>query len=751
MTAYVFFTQGNAAFADPLQGPNGDVQWYRLMNGTTAPAGVPFVDPNTNQTVKFCLAGDPVTGTGWIDGQGGLAAADRRICLVTGPFTMAVGDTQELVVASLAGVGGDRLSSITLMRAVDDKAQAAYNNLFSIPGPPPAPIVARAELDGKIILSWGDPVTIEKTEGTVDQGFTFEGYNVYEYPPPAVGGDPILLGTFDLNNGIKVIADTVYDASTGLNMPTVLQRGTDNGVVRTITLTASKVTGSPLINGSTYYFGVTAFSYNGNPPAAAGTHSLESPPSGVSFPVVPHSLNPGTRYGGAAGDTLKPVVTVAAGGTATDGSALAFIVDPTKLTGHRYAVTFQNGVDGTVWTLTDLTTSKAVLTNQTNQTGDGDYGIVDGILFKVIGPVPGMKRWDVTGTRRFSPVGGAAFGLEGFVGTGGLVANDAYDPSTGTIGMAGNLAFGGIGTTLGTADYHSVVLKLATADFANLWDPKATPSDANFSRAYRVLRSATAAAAQPSFEPWIVNKTAGYPYQGYDYSVPFSAWDVDVTPPVRLAVGCFENNVAAGAVDGRYWPGLTSVDNSTTREFAFIYKAPYTDTPDPALAVNLSNNASTPLMWVITCARRADAVWATGDEFKITANHVNTPAITYTFTAPANKVDADLAKQDVALINVFPNPYLGFNPQEINRYARFVTFNHLPQKATIRIFNLAGILVRTILKDDATQFAQWDLNNEGAFPVSAGMYVAYIDMPDLGSTKILKLGVIPEQQYLDRW
>jgi len=466
--------------------------------------------------------------------------------------------------------------------------------------------------------------------------------------------------------------------------------------------------------------------------------------------VVPHSLNPGTRFGGQAGDTLKPVVTVAAGGTATDGSALGLIVDPTKLTGHRYAVTFQNGADGSTWALTDLTTNKAVLTNQTNQTGDGNYGIAGGILFKVIGPVPGLKRWDIpSGTRRFSPVGGAAFGLEGFSTSGDPTA---YDKTLGTIGMAGNLAFGGIGTTLATSDYHTVLLKLAAVDNVNLWDPKATPSDANFSRAYRVLRAATAAPAQPSFAPWIVNVASGYPYQSYDYSVPFSAWDMDVTPPVRLAVGCFENNVAAGAVDGRYWPGLTSVDNSVTREFAFIYRAPYTDTPDPSLAVNLSNNHSTPLMWVMTCARRAEAAWVTGDQFLITANHVNTPSVTFTFTAPANKVDdPTLAKQDVALINVFPNPYLGFNPQEINRYARFVTFNHLPRKATIRIYNLAGILVRTILKDDATQFAQWDLNNEGAFPVSAGMYVAYIDMPDLGSTKILKLGVIPEQQYLDRW
>jgi hypothetical protein len=55
------------------------------------------------------------------------------------------------------------------------------------------------------------------------------------------------------------------------------------------------------------------------------------------------------------------------------------------------------------------------------------------------------------------------------------------------------------------------------------------------------------------------------------------------------------------------------------------------------------------------------------------------------------------------------------------------------------------------VKDDATQFAQWNLNNEGEFPVSAGMYIAYIELPDLGINKTLKLGIIPEQQYLDRW
>ena len=88
---------------------------------------------------------------------------------------------------------------------------------------------------------------------------------------------------------------------------------------------------------------------------------------------------------------------------------------------------------------------------------------------------------------------------------------------------------------------------------------------------------------------------------------------------------------------------------------------------------------------------------------------------------------------------------------EVNKYQRFVTFTHLPKSAVIRIFNLSGVLVRTMRKDDRTQFFQWDLRNENGFPVPAGMYIAHIDMPTLGKTKTLKLGVIPEQQFLDKW
>jgi len=102
-------------------------------------------------------------------------------------------------------------------------------------------------------------------------------------------------------------------------------------------------------------------------------------------------------------------------------------------------------------------------------------------------------------------------------------------------------------------------------------------------------------------------------------------------------------------------------------------------------------------------------------------------------------------------INVFPNPYYGVNSEELNKYNRFVTINHLPQRATIRVFNLAGVLVQTITKDDPSQFTRWNLNNQSNLPVASGLYIAYIDMPDLGATKILKIAIIQEQQILDRF
>jgi hypothetical protein len=95
--------------------------------------GSNFIDPNTNLPTHFCLAGDPVEGTGWYEGlgwPGGPVPSDRRFLLSTGKFNMAAGDTQEVVIAYLVKKGTDNINSITELKNYATQIQNWYNNDF---------------------------------------------------------------------------------------------------------------------------------------------------------------------------------------------------------------------------------------------------------------------------------------------------------------------------------------------------------------------------------------------------------------------------------------------------------------------------------------------------------------------------------------------------------------------------------------------------------------------------------------------
>jgi hypothetical protein len=752
MTAFDFFINGNATYQDPelhSNGPDGTPEWYNLMRGLISTKGTPF-DATVTGGGNYCYPGDPVTGTGptFIGPAAVSAPADVRMCLCSGPFTMAPGDTQQVVVAALVGLGADYLSSISVLKANDDIAQSAYNAFFQLAVPPPAPVVHVAALDKEIVLSWGDPVTAANTENAVSKGYTFEGYNVYQYPRSNPNGAK-LIATYDLIDGIKTIQDTIFSVPLGTYIVTPTEYGTDNGVSHSIDITNDALTGTSIVNNRDYYFSVTAYNYNPTPGLVP--HALESSPSILD--VRPQSPGNGVRYFNKPGDTLS--VTHAGGNT--DGFVIAKVTDPSALTGDTYQIGFTiDPVSGnTYWNLTDATKSKTLATNQVQSqavlpAGANNPGavITNGVAVQTYGPPPGMNPggqgvgWNIpSGNREWSALGGSDYGLEGF-NTGG---------TGGAIGMGqdwGNL-FGTPVSTVTPDKLHKVLIKFATYDTSYT----IAPGDPNVTQAYRYVRHATSALADPSFLP-IVNATGGYAYQDRR-PVPFTAWDEDNNNQ-QLDIGFLENNAGGGREDGKYDPptAASGIDNtSVTREYAFIYATNYNATTDnPALATDMLDNA-TPMMWLITATMRnhvAGFMFQNGDEFEIIPNYVNTPSITFSFSAKAPSDSAVNQKADIAKINVFPNPYFGFNRLEADKYNRWVRFTHLPNTATIRIFNLAGILVRTLVKSDVSQFTDWDLLNENKLPVAAGMYIAYIDCGSLG-TKTLKFAIIPEQQFLDHY
>jgi len=138
-----------------------------------------------------------------------------------------------------------------------------------------------------------------------------------------------------------------------------------------------------------------------------------------------------------------------------------------------------------------------------------------------------------------------------------------------------------------------------------------------------------------------------------------------------------------------------------------------------------------------------------GTTFRWITNKPNTTADAFTFTTDGLNGNSAVVYEP-GNINVWPNPYFGYNPEERNPLDQRVQFTHLPDDGsatTIRIFDLAGQPVRTIVHNGSTQYVEWDLKNNYDVPVASGMYITHIETD--GGNKILKLGIVQPEQRID--
>ncbi len=930
MTAFSFFLNiPGSPFTDPdLNNPDGTPQWYNLMTGRVAHTGARF-DTSVTGGSKFCYPGDPVTGIGptFIGPAAVSTPTDVRMCLISGPFTMQPGDTQQVVVAALAGLGSDYLSSITALRANDDIAQSAYNALFQLAVPPPQPTVSVATLSNQIVLSWGDPVKSAQVENFVSQGYTFEGYNVYQYQRNSPTGGK-LLATFDRIDQIKTIQDTTFSIPLGTDIVTPTEYGTDNGIQHSLTINQDAFTGNPIINDRDYYFAVTAYSYN--PTAGLVPHALESAPAILD--VRAQSPAPGVTVPTKAGAFSNITHT-----GVSDGSVAVNVIDPTIVTGDQYQVVFHNetyslGSDG-VWTditaaskakrksVQDLTGSSVASTaswsetkgaidihtivdvqssnydycdgvklqfpagitvdkitepisNNTSspipyyfdqaantiffgdttiifspdtnlRTGNGvfaggediavtvhpstlpmlisytmyddnfgatyvdsaqgfpfgklvDVSSVDTLAGPIANKIIVQKQWDVKdlskntiALKNQTIVGGqdiyaptSYFAANSINGPGGSSGSSIPD-----VGPGANVVFNGIQVVVdGSYDAPTTIAKIVKHVAST------SSYDIRDFTAFSGFTDGTAASSLPSYglsggvpltditdlqqgyelrwtgvlgdttingKTVVITKSGGSiatlfgasnysianhplnPNPGvkapFAIRIPFEIWNIDKNEQVNLLV--YDRNV--NAIDPTKVDTF-SVWREDDRMYAWVVNTAYAPTVLDTKGSAVVDSSTWSLVFMTS-------QFATGDIIDILYNKpIQIGKDSFTFTVPGPVYSTKASGQDISKINVFPNPYFGFNSLEADKYTRWVRFTHLPQKATIRIFNLAGILVRTIVKNDNTQFADWDLMNEHQLPIAAGMYIAYIDCGSLG-TRTLKLAVIPEQQYLDHY
>jgi hypothetical protein len=696
MSSYAYFAAGGT-WGDPTFDYNGTLEFYNLMRGYLPipqyPSAKAFPTSVADVTPfgTYLLDGNPVDGTGKIDGSVD-GPGDRRIMVTNGPITMQLGDTAQVVLALVGGLGSGYLNSVATMKQNDDVAQKVYDLLFKLPVINP-PDVHISQLNKKIVLTWPDD---KKIENFSDQKYNFEGYEIYQLPTSSSGlSDGVLLATYDKVDGVTTIYDTTTDAN-GKLVPVLVVNGKDNGIRRFFEVTTDPFRHTDLRNGQDYYFAVVSYAYN--PLPLLPFHALRSAfVVRTATPQIPL----GERFGGTTGDTLTVKHTTGK----SDGEVVPIVVDPSATTGDNYKVAFDTSGGGYVWNLIDVTTGKTLAANQTNQSGNDNYPIVGGMLVKVLGPPIAINSLSYTGTRWVS---GVNWGGAQFFGGMDLGQNFWGDPFP-------------------AAGYVPVEMKWTGGS------GKETPSVAN-----GWAQGAT------------YRRDKGYAYGGIGW-MPFQTFDIsDPANPVQLNV-CFVEDSVNGSANLKWDMGWNGTDFAADggREYTFINSTPYDPNHYNGTNVGLDNENMYDFWPGVRTSAAAHPYLQAPFTMTIVPNYPNIETDAFTFTAPTVDKSTALEKTDVNKINVFPNPYYGYQYRETSRDDHYVTFSHLPgTNVTIRIFDLSGVLVKTINHINGKQFETWNLQNDSGYPVASGIYVAYIDMPGLGTTKVLKLAIVQEQQIL---
>lgn len=723
MTTFIYFAAGGT-YSDPPFNLSGATEWNQMLRGLPpTPVGPP--DPpalrfpvTVGPYTSYWLSGDPVKGTGWRDGgkpPGQVPftdnPGDRRILLSSGPFTLALGDTQELVSAWVGGLGSSAVGSVSVMKFNDRSAQLAYNNLFSLPKAPSSPNVRIIPLDQEVLIDWEfDSSSVAKTEVPVlFGGYQFEGYNLYQLPSASADlASGKKLATYDLVNGVTSIFQDSFDPNTGEVLSLPVELGTDAGIKRFISITRDEFRGRPLVNGQRYYFAVTAYNYlPSNIDPSNPVRTLESAPQTIS--VVPEKSRPGSKYSYAIGDTIKGVSNVVG---VNDAVIRPVVFNPTQQTGQSYQMRFDTLAGGAkVWTLSNTTSGKTLLSNVTDFSGTTEFRIADGgFSLYVSGPPSGVRSvQDASGKNVF--------------GTGAL-SSTSYAVLSRTDTLS---AIAGPGSR-------------TNVNYEIRFDGNTTPS---FALSFVPLRS-----VRVPFSVWETGRTASDAARrvipGIRDSGTVDRWAL--TPKGILIRG------ARYKVFEQIF--VTALSYPASNDSAALVTAPLSTTifqtcTGTQAVINLA------LKDVFIAPANGDSVTAAPQGTVIKLNkflEIRAGDVKAIAPVALTVGSVALAKSEVQNIKVFPNPYYGLNRAETDRVVRFITFSHLPAYAKVRIINLAGVLVRTLEKSDPTQFLRWDLQNDSGLPVASGIYIAYIELKDANGTdlgiKTVKFAIIQEQQFL---
>jgi hypothetical protein len=272
--------------------------------------------------------------------------------------------------------------------------------------------------------------------------------------------------------------------------------------------------------------------------------------------------------------------------------------------------------------------------------------------------------------------------------------------------------------------------------------------------------------------------------------VPFEIWNVGINTPTntaddyRMYPRVFDEG---GAVDAYDYTGfdhpISGGDNDPYLDWIYFMR-PSNQTPGQAgynaivgTGAGVAEVMARTVLVSFNGGSVSDGAWpanalqarpANGSTFRIVATKPNQSTDQFSFTATANSVTTakSTLKKGLDEIKVVPNPYYGRSENyQASLFDKRVKFTNLPATCTIKIFTVAGDLVRTIQHNNAsdndrvnvtpldlaanpaaanTSIEHWDLQNEDGKWVASGMYVALVEASGIGK-KLVKFAVIQEE------
>jgi hypothetical protein len=683
----------------------GTLEFYNMMQGKNT-SGIPITDPNTGEVVVIMNSGDPVTGTGWYEGAGwpgGPAPDDRRLLMTAGPFNMNPGDTQEIVYAFVIGRGSNNILSVNEIR---DKAGIAKyilqtNKAVTLP---PAPILHGVSGDENISLRWeknaesfsaADPllqdtirihfasqlilIPVEK------KTYEFEGYRLWQYSD-AEGSNPVLINVFDKENGISSITHYFYDYLEPLIS------GPDQGLLYSIQLQEDFIRKTNLKNGNPYYFGITSYAYS----KYSETPAIESKPNVIE--IIPGRNGIDVEIPYSSGDYIAALQQIGD----SDADIKVKVVDPDQLTGHQYSIVFSDSGSDLTYSLIDQTINDTLIHNSNDFSSDSlSKNIIDGFVLYVLNTGADSILTGSSGIRSILEVKGPG-GVDvtpvnvvtGMNSTGKWKLVPPAAPNT---DIKQNINWT---RSIGTDDYE---IRFTTTEegseyYVTDWSANAGPLRDNVKGFGKVpIQIFVQPRKTENFDRMMIKVK--------DHDLRDTAWS---------RVGQNYEPIYAYTVPGGYIEPIPPASGtSTNSQHRFGNLGIQGELPEPGTVVRIETWK--PLM--------------EGDVF--------------TFTALAPERSAAIGKENLDKLSVFPNPYYGMSNIERGREQKFIRFTGLPQEAVVRIFSISGVFIKRYEKDSPSEWLDWDLRNQHNLFVGSGIYLAYIDLPGIG-TRVLKIAVIME-------